>query len=68
MSKMILEFSIQCSKDNSFKIYDEVKSMLDSYIKYVNLPQDDYLSLSSTNVREAEVMRVDTDGSKLYKE
>ena len=65
--KMIINISVQCENDSSFRVYTELKTMIDSYIKYNNLPNDEYLSFS-IKVREAEVMRVDTDGSKLYKE
>ena len=66
-NKMIIDISIQCENNSSHRIHNELRDMIDSYIKYSNLPNDDYLSFS-IKIREAEVMRVDTDGSKLYKE
>ena len=52
-NKMIVEFKVECSVENSFKIYDDIKKILDTYIKYANLPNDRYLKLSS-NARKSE--------------
>lgn len=63
--KINITITVSCSRQNSFRVSDNIQTLISDYIKYNGI-NDNYLSFK-TNVEEAEVMRVDANGSKIYK-